>query len=97
MELEVEVLLTQVPVGWSNGCLDVGCSCWAADCACGCCTWAESPALVQMMRGKGKPVAMQSMLAEEARTTLVSAGSSDHLGATWGRGGCALAGRVKQL
>lgn len=50
-----------------------------------------SVALVQMILGGGKPLAMQSTLAEEPRTTLESDGSMDHLGATGGGGGRGLA------
>ena len=39
-------------------------------------------AFVQMILGGGKPLAMQSMEADEERTMLVSVGSMDHFGAT---------------
>lgn len=39
-------------------------------------------ALVQMIRGGGKPAAMQSMLIEVPRMILVSLGSMDQRGAT---------------
>lgn len=81
---ECQLKPTQVP-RWCADALDPGASlvwsaagaCWLAPASGG------SPlALVQMILGGGKPLAMQSMLAELPRTMLVSVGSIAHLGAT---------------
>lgn len=42
----------------------------------------DEVAFVQTIRGGGKPLAIQSMLAELPRITFASAGSIDHFGAT---------------
>lgn len=45
-------------------------------------TSGDEAAFVQTIRGGGKPLAIQSMLAELPRTTFASVGSIDHFGAT---------------